>query len=54
MQIGIRIDNKIPINPADASAYVGELGGIGGMVAATNALCKRFQSQRRNRDAQSR
>ena len=43
MQIGIRVDNEIPINPEDTSAYAGELGGIGGMIAATNALCKRFQ-----------
>ena len=41
--VGIRIDNKIPIDPSDASAYAGELGGIGGIVAATNILCKKFQ-----------
>ena len=42
MQVGIQIDNEIPIDPTDASAYAGELGGIGGMIAATNLLCKRF------------
>ena len=42
MQIGIRIDNEIPIDPSNASAYTGELGGIGGIIAATNLLCKQF------------
>ena len=43
MKIGVRIDNEVPIDPEDASAYAGELGGIGGMVVATNALCKKFK-----------
>ena len=36
LQVGIRIDNEIPID------HAGELGGIGGIIAATNALCKSF------------
>ena len=43
MQVSIRIDNEIPIDPTDASAYTGELGGIGGIIAATNVLCRHFQ-----------
>ena len=43
MQVGIQIDNKIPIDPIDASAYAGEIGGIGRIIAATNLLYRRFQ-----------
>ena len=46
MQVGItRIDNEIPIDPSNGTAYAGELGGIGGMIAATNKLCKQFKIQ---------
>ena len=43
MHVGIRVDNELPIDPTDGSAYAGELGGIGGIIAATNVLCRRFQ-----------
>ena len=45
MQIGIRINNEIPIDPSDGTAYSGELGGIGGMIAATNILWSWFNIQ---------
>ena len=53
MQVGIQIDNKIPIDPTDASAYAGELGDTRND-SSNKLVMQTVPNQRRDRNTRCR